>query len=451
MKSAKKAPIPDFESARLKELYSLNIVDSGTEEHFDRFTKLVSEIFNVPITLITLVDTNRVWFKSCVGLPDKEGSRDSAFCSYAIFEKDILVIPDATKDKRFADNPRVIEKPHIIFYAGAILRGPTGQPLGTLCIMDKKARSLSEKEKNFLIQFARLVERDIHFQYHPHEEHALLYDNSLTRLPNQPLSAERLRQVNELETLLKKAVDAEEIEVLYQPIVDIYTGHICGAEALCSWKNPKLAALSPSEFIPLIEKSSLIKPLAEWTLRKVCQQNYEWQLNKYRTFPISVFISQKLLLDHDFPKKVETILKETRLKGHYLDLEITEFFAGIQEIAKNMHAICKQGVTFSLDHVGTGASSLSCIQHLPLRTLKIDKSLITDLTTNNHVAAIVRSIVGICKTLSLLSVANSVETAEQLVFLRAYQCDQIEGKIFSPPVTAKKFGEMLLQDTRLAV
>lgn len=116
----------DFEISRLNELYNLSVLDTGKEARFDRFTNLIADIFNVPIVLISLVDANRQWFKSCVGLEVHETSRSISFCAHALFEAEILVISDATQDERFTSNPLVTHEPKIRFYAGAVLHGPTG-------------------------------------------------------------------------------------------------------------------------------------------------------------------------------------------------------------------------------------------------------------------------------------------------------------------------------------
>src|SRR5574343_152004 len=114
----KKVPIPKNEEHRIASLYALNLLDTKTEERFDRFTMIATKIFNVPISTITLIDSDREWFKSCRGLPGNEGERAISFCSHALVEEKILIIPDTTKDERFADNPMVIGEPFIRFYAG---------------------------------------------------------------------------------------------------------------------------------------------------------------------------------------------------------------------------------------------------------------------------------------------------------------------------------------------
>ena len=189
---------PDFEKTRIQELYELNILDTSREERFDRFTALISDIFDMPITLISLLDTHREWFKSNQGLSINEIARDISFCAYTIYEKEILVIKDAKKDPRFERNPLVLNKPNIAFYTGAILRGPTGKPIGALSIIDNKPREFNYRKQQQLIHFARLIEHEICYFYSSNKiriatENAS-FNDFLTGLPNRQILKERLEQ-----------------------------------------------------------------------------------------------------------------------------------------------------------------------------------------------------------------------------------------------------------------
>jgi diguanylate cyclase (GGDEF)-like protein len=155
-----KPGFPQNEEERLKILEALNILDTPSEERFDRLTRLVKKIFRVPIALVSFVDANRQWFKSCIGLDVQETSRDISFCGHVILGDSIFVINDATKDVRFADNPLVVGKPYIRFYAGCPLR-IMDKRLGTFCIVDIKPRTFSEEDRSILTDLAAMVEREI--------------------------------------------------------------------------------------------------------------------------------------------------------------------------------------------------------------------------------------------------------------------------------------------------
>jgi diguanylate cyclase (GGDEF)-like protein len=153
--------IPADEVARIDTLRSLNILDTEPEERFDRLTRLAKRLFGVPIALVSLVDADRQWFKSCVGLSVTETSREISFCGHAILGDDILVVPDATLDERFLDNPLVVNEPRIRFYAGCPLRVPDGSKLGTLCLIDKRPRMLGPEDLQLLRDLARMAEQEL--------------------------------------------------------------------------------------------------------------------------------------------------------------------------------------------------------------------------------------------------------------------------------------------------
>lgn len=155
------APTPDNEAERLAALYALLILDTPREERFDRIVEFASSEFDVPIALISLVDSERQWFKSNLGLPVCETGRDVSFCGHAIMRGDIMVIADAAADVRFADNPMVTGSPHIRFYAGAPLITPQGHALGTLCIIDTRPRQLDDIEMAILSTLRGLVMQEL--------------------------------------------------------------------------------------------------------------------------------------------------------------------------------------------------------------------------------------------------------------------------------------------------
>ena len=157
-----KAPVTSIDEAvRLTTLRSLDILDSLGKERFDRLTRMAKHMFRVPIALVSLVDENRQWFKSCIGLEVSETSRDISFCGHAILGDEVFVIPDTLKDDRFADNPLVLEDPHIRFYAGCPIRVANGSRIGTLCIIDREPRDFCAKDEELLKDLAAMVEQEL--------------------------------------------------------------------------------------------------------------------------------------------------------------------------------------------------------------------------------------------------------------------------------------------------
>ena len=157
----KKPGITQDEQARLETLRSLSILDTPPEERLDRLTRMAKRLFGVPIALVSLVDENRQWFKSCFGLSVSETSRDISFCGHAILGNDLFIIPDTLEDERFADNPLVLNDPFIRFYAGYPLSAPNGRKLGTLCIVDRQPRSFGKEDLEALKDLASMVEHEL--------------------------------------------------------------------------------------------------------------------------------------------------------------------------------------------------------------------------------------------------------------------------------------------------
>ncbi len=153
--------IPTNESERLAELKSLNLQDDATYTRFDQYTALISEIFEFPVVLVTLIDRHRQWFKSAVGWEIRECPRAVSFCGHTINQQGVMVVPDALEDPRFAGNPLVTNEPYIRFYAGTPVHGPTGKPLGSLCVIDHVPRKFGDRQCGRLRRFADLVEGDI--------------------------------------------------------------------------------------------------------------------------------------------------------------------------------------------------------------------------------------------------------------------------------------------------
>jgi len=153
--------LPADEAMRLADLHSMNLLDSPDEERFDRLTRLARRLFDVPIALISLVDQDRQWFKSCIGLPVRQTPRNISFCGHAILSEAPLVVEDTWQDPRFADNPLVTGEPHIRFYAGHPLQISTGRRLGTLCLIDQRPHRLNEEDRLLLADLAAMAVREL--------------------------------------------------------------------------------------------------------------------------------------------------------------------------------------------------------------------------------------------------------------------------------------------------
>ncbi|MCC6347820.1 MAG: EAL domain-containing protein [Nitrospirales bacterium] len=249
-----------------------------------------------------------------------------------------------------------------------------------------------------------------------------------------------------LENSLRRTLDRGELVVHYQPQVDIATRRIVCVEALVRWQHPELGLLDPMQFIPLAEETGFIIPMDEWVLRTACEQNKAWQETGYPPLRITVNLSARQFQQPNLIEIVACVLRETGLKPEYLDIEITESTAmgDIDLTIPTMVQLTGMGVRLSIDDFGTGYSSLSYLKKLPIRKLKIDKSFIRDLTTDQDDRAIVNAVIALAHSLKLKVVAEGVETQEQMDYLRVSGCDEIQGYLFSRPLPPEELRALLV-------
>ena len=248
-----------------------------------------------------------------------------------------------------------------------------------------------------------------------------------------------------LEGRLRRALKNHELELYYQPQVQVETGKIVGLEALLRWNDPVRGVVSPDQFIPIAEDCGFIVPIGEWVLREACRQISAWQAAGLPRVRVSVNVSVIQLQRQEFAATVCQILNETGFDPSCLELEITEtaLMRVSSEVIGHLDAMRKKGVLISLDDFGTGYSSLSLLQELPIGKLKIDKSFVQDMLTDPQDAAIVSAILFIAKSLGLQSTAEGVETLEQAARLAEEGCDQLQGYLMSRPLPAAEMATLL--------
>jgi len=250
-----------------------------------------------------------------------------------------------------------------------------------------------------------------------------------------------------LENNLHKALEREEFLLHYQPQIDIKTGKIVGMEALIRWQYGEGTLVSPNQFIPLAEETSLILPIGEWVLQTACMQNRAWQVAGLPPIRMAVNLSARQFQQKNLVSMIGQVLYETGLDPQYLEVEITESIAmhDVKLSKTVLQTLQNMGIYIALDDFGTGYSSLSSIKNFPLNQLKIDRSFICDLVTDPHDAAIIKAVVALGHGLNLKVMAEGVESQEQLAFLQSVNCDLMQGYLFSKPVTAHAATQLLIQ------
>ncbi|HYM06745.1 MAG TPA: EAL domain-containing protein [Terriglobales bacterium] len=248
-----------------------------------------------------------------------------------------------------------------------------------------------------------------------------------------------------IEESLRRALDRREFAVHYQPMINLKTGMITGAEALLRWTHPVRGLVPPAQFIPVAEDCGLILPIGRWVLREACQQARSWLDAGMPLATMAVNISAMEFRGENFLEGIFAILKETGLDPKFLELELTE--SVLMKHAGSTEAILKtlraRGIQLAVDDFGTGYSSLSYLRKFPIDALKIDQSFVRQITTTPEETTIVTAVISMGRSLKLRVVAEGVETQEELAFLQAHQCDEAQGYYFSRPVLPQQFAKML--------
>jgi predicted signal transduction protein with EAL and GGDEF domain len=244
-----------------------------------------------------------------------------------------------------------------------------------------------------------------------------------------------------MEEDLRRALERHELTLHYQPIVNLKSGTITGAEALLRWTHPSRGPVLPMKFIPVAEDCGLMLPIGAWVLREACAQAKAWADMGMPPITMSVNVSTLQYRGGEFVKDLAAVLDETGLAPECLNIEVTE--SGLTERGKLgtpiLKALRDSGVQISVDDFGTGYSSLSYLQKLPVDALKIDQSFIRQITATPEDTSIVSAIINIARSLKLKVVAEGVESALDVAFLGAQNCDEGQGFYFSRPVTAEQF------------
>jgi predicted signal transduction protein with EAL and GGDEF domain len=260
-------------------------------------------------------------------------------------------------------------------------------------------------------------------------------------------SVERLT----LESGLRRALEDERLELHYQPQIDVASGRIIGAEALLRWNDPHRGAISPATFIPIAEDCGLILPIGEWVFRRACAQAMAWRRDGLRAIPVAINVSGVQFRRQDLVELVKQVLKESGLEPAMLRIEITE--TAIMSVRERAVQILRQlrdiGVSVALDDFGTGYSSLSYLKSFPIDMLKIDRSFVAEMLSDETTASITEAIISMTRILGLNVLAEGVETAEQFELLKRLGCDAVQGFYFSPALPAREFGELLASSAGL--
>jgi diguanylate cyclase (GGDEF)-like protein/PAS domain S-box-containing protein len=252
---------------------------------------------------------------------------------------------------------------------------------------------------------------------------------------------DRIRRRARIEAALRYALERQELSLAFQPLVELATGTILGAEALLRWHSRELGTVSPEQFIQVAEDSGLIVPIGNWVLHTACREARDWRDAGLPRLRLSVNVSSRQFRGRGLVEAVSAALAANTLTADALELEITEslLMEDVSEVQQTLRRLEGRGIRLAVDDFGTGYSSLSYLSRFPLDTLKIDRSFIDGVDVNPAQATLVEAMIGMAHRLSLRVIAEGVETAEQLAFLRQHGCDMAQGYLFSRPLPAADF------------
>jgi len=253
-----------------------------------------------------------------------------------------------------------------------------------------------------------------------------------------------------LENDLRRAIEQDGLILYYQPQISTVNGAVIGLEALIRWQHPDKGIILPSDFIPLAEDTGLIIPISEWVLKTACRQIKTWQAEGHKIVPVAVNLSSRQFQQEDFIMILSGILDESGIDPHNLILEITEstIMENTDTVFDLLHELNEMGLLLTIDDFGTGYSSLSYLKKFPIHAIKIDRSFVSEINTNDDDAAIAMAIISMAHSLKLKVIAEGVETKDQLMMLCEQRCDAIQGYFFSPALHPENISEILEAEGR---
>ncbi|WP_432563045.1 sensor domain-containing phosphodiesterase [Kineococcus sp. SYSU DK003] len=430
------APRHRREAERLASLRSYQVLDAGPDIALEALTAAAARALKAPAALVTLVDEDRQWFASAtnlsaaIGYHTPQTPRELSFCAYAVADEQTLVVPDATLDARFADNGLVTGPEHLRAYAGAPIIGRDGLPLGALCVLDRQARPFDAQGVQVLTDLATTVAELLE----------LRRADAGAGLSDHDVLSESHR--------LRAGIDAGELVVHYQPVVDLPTGRWLGMEALVRWNHPQRGLLPPWVFLPLAEASGLIVPLGREVLQQACAQVARWRrdIPAAADLHVAVNVSGRQLGEPDIADVIAEALQVAGLPAHALTVELTETSladtgAAVDIALQHIRAL---GVTLALDDFGTGYASFSYLQRFHPDIVKLDRCFVQALGRSARDDLLARTLIQLGLRLGCDIVAEGVEHPQQVDALTRLGVRTAQGYLFATPRAPEQVQEQLL-------
>jgi EAL domain-containing protein (putative c-di-GMP-specific phosphodiesterase class I) len=419
------------EKDRLDSLYSYDILDTEPEPAFDALTRLAARVCRTPLAGVSLVDSDRQWFKSFIGGPPMNLVREHSFSADAVADGRLLVITDTLAHPRYAANPQVTCGPRVRSFAGAPLMGRDGLPIGALCVADRKLRRFGGVQLQTLTDLAAQVVTVL--EERRRDQVAGMLEADVAADARDPMR-------------LRRALEHGELVPYFQPIVDVASGSPHALEALIRWEHPALGTLLPAAFLPAVEGSALVVPVGRELLDSSLRALHRLQQQKLR-LPggLAVNVSSGQLARPGLAEDVFAALERHQLAPQDIALEITETtaFRDPRLALTELSALAESGVRLVLDDFGVGWSNMSRLVELPVGALKLDRSLVSRVTTDKRAAFVVGATVTAALELDLEVIAEGIEDEQVRRRIAATGCRWAQGWLFSPAVPQQTLPRLL--------
>jgi len=427
------APLHPQEGDRLASVHSYRIDDAVGDPSLQALVDALTRVLDVPVAALMVMDREQHYLAR-VGIPVARLSRELALCTHTVFEGRPVVVPDTRQDTRFATHPLVVGEPRVRAYAGVPLLSRDGLPLGTLCAVDVRPRDFTAADVSLLEQLARAATGVLE----------LLRHNAGAGLARRDVLGEGLR--------LRQGIDAGELRVHYQPVVDLHRGRLAGVEALVRWQHPQRGLLPPAAFVPVAEASSLVVAMGRQVLLDACHQVAGWRGRHPAAgdLTVGVNVSGRQLVDPGFAATVEEALAESGLPPEALTLELTETaLVGGRRVQPVLQRLRGTGVRLALDDFGTGYSSLAYLRDFPVDEVKVDQGFTAQLGAGSAGDVITAAAVALAHDLGCGVVVEGVEDGRQLEHVRRLGARYAQGYLFSRPRSAADLADHLAGGLRL--
>ncbi len=418
---------PDLrERSRLRELRAFDILDTPPEQVFDEFARLAASIIGTPIALVSFVDEQRQWFKARYGLAATETPREFAFCDYAIQGDKVFVVPDATHDARFVDNPLVTGDPNIRFYAGAPLLTPSGEALGTLCVIDRVPREISAEQKDALQLLSSHVVAQMELR---RCVRSFMHENLA--------KGEAIKE-------FRRAISAQEFRLRYRPTIGLADGRIRTIKACLRWQHGQ-ELVAPEEFAPLLEDSEVVAVIGRWILERAAADYRQWRDRGLSAPLVSIPIPNGYFRHTKFLADLDETVGAAHEGVVPLAIELAEsvLVDDSDLVPLRIEAIHKRGGRVIIDEFGTGRSSLRYLARARADSLKIHESFVHAMTRSADEMAVVSAIITLARSLGMSVIAAGVEEEEQGKLLRLLRCDQMQGPLVGGLVDSAEIEALL--------